>query len=56
MIPQATDASGNRRYGDIGMYLKERIDAFFKARRIEINLKYIDPSYIIRSVPADAAG
>ena len=50
--PTATDASGNARYGDIGLYLKERITAFFKERRIEINLKYIDPSYLIRSVPA----
>jgi 6-phosphofructokinase 1 len=38
--------------GDIGLYLKERIGAFFKERRMECNLKYIDPSYIIRSVPA----
>jgi len=48
----AMDASGNRRLGDIGLYLKERICAFFKERRMECNLKYIDPSYIIRSVPA----
>ena len=51
----ATDASGNKRYGDIGMYLKDRINAFFKERRTEVNLKYIDPSYIVRSVPANAA-
>ncbi len=47
-----TDASGNRRLGDVGMHLKERITAFFKERRMECNVKYIDPSYIIRSVPA----
>lgn len=51
----ATDASGNKRYGDIGMFLKDRINAFFKERRTEVNLKYIDPSYIVRSVPANAA-
>lgn len=50
----ATDASGNKRYGDVGQYLKERINAFFKQRRTEVNLKYIDPSYIVRSVPANA--
>jgi 6-phosphofructokinase 1 len=50
----ATDASGNKRYGDIGHFLKERINAFFKQRRTEVNLKYIDPSYIVRSVPANA--
>ena len=50
----ATDASGNQRYGDIGLFLKERISTFFKQRRVELNLKYIDPSYIVRSVPANA--
>jgi 6-phosphofructokinase 1 len=47
-----TDASGNKRLGDIGVFLKERITEFFKERRTHVNLKYIDPSYIIRSVPA----
>jgi 6-phosphofructokinase 1 len=46
------DASGNAKMGDIGIFLKERISSFFKERRTECNLKYIDPSYIIRSVPA----
>lgn len=50
-----TDASGNQRYGDIGLFLKDQINAFFKTRRMEVNLKYIDPSYIVRSVPANAA-
>lgn len=50
----ATDASGNQRYGDIGAFLKDRINAFFKSRKTEVNLKYIDPSYIVRSVPANA--
>lgn len=50
--PQATDASGNRRMGDIGLFLKDRITDFFRERRIEVTLKYIDPSYLIRSVPA----
>ncbi|MEO8351780.1 MAG: ATP-dependent 6-phosphofructokinase [Chthoniobacteraceae bacterium] len=48
------DASGNARYGDIGLFLKDRINRFFRDRKIEVNLKYIDPSYIIRSVPANA--
>jgi 6-phosphofructokinase 1 len=50
----ATDASGNQRYGDIGAFLKDRINGFFKARKNEVNIKYIDPSYIVRSVPANA--
>lgn len=47
-----TDASGNRRLGDIGAFLKDKISEFFSARKIPVTLKYIDPSYIIRSVPA----
>ncbi len=50
--PSNTDASGNVRYGDIGLYLKDRIVSFFKERRIETSVKYFDPSYIIRSIPA----
>jgi 6-phosphofructokinase 1 len=49
----STDASGNARYGDIGLFLKDQINSFFKSRRMEVNLKYIDPSYIVRSVPAN---
>ena len=55
LIPDAahaTDASGNKLHADIGLFLKERICAHFKSRKIELNAKYIDPSYIIRSVPA----
>lgn len=48
-----TDASGNRKFADIGTFLKEQIAAYFKAKRKEINLRYIDPSYIIRSAPAN---
>ena len=48
------DASGNRRQKDIGTYLRDRIAGFFKERRTELNLKYLDPSYLIRSVPANA--
>jgi 6-phosphofructokinase 1 len=50
--PGATDASGNRRLGDIGWFLKQRITEFCASRKIDVNLKYIDPSYTIRSVPA----
>jgi 6-phosphofructokinase 1 len=48
----ATDASGNIRLGDIGLYLKSIINDYFKNINMEVNLKYIDPSYIIRSIPA----
>lgn len=49
--PSATDASGNAKFGDIGPFLKGRIESHFKASGKEITVKYIDPSYIIRSVP-----
>jgi len=48
-----TDASGNKKPGDIGLFLRERIALYFREQGIEINLKYIDPSYIIRSTPSN---
>lgn len=48
------DASGNIRFGDIGIFLRDRIGAHFKQAGKELNLKYIDPSYTIRSVRANA--
>ena len=50
----AIDASGNVKLNDIGIFLKEQIGEYFKMRGIDINLKYIDPSYMIRSAPANA--
>jgi 6-phosphofructokinase 1 len=50
---EGADASGNRRYHDIGPFLKERIVAHFRAIGKPIDLKYIDPSYIIRSTAAN---
>jgi 6-phosphofructokinase 1 len=47
-----TDASGNAKFQDVGMLLRDRINAYFKAKGEELNLKYLDPSYHIRSVPA----
>ncbi len=49
-----TDASGNIRLNDIGICLKKKIEEHFKKSKLELNLKYIDPSYTIRSVPANA--
>ncbi|MFM8802297.1 MAG: ATP-dependent 6-phosphofructokinase, partial [Planctomycetia bacterium] len=47
------DASGNRKLQDVGLLLKARITEHFAAAGVEINLKYIDPSYLIRSVRAN---
>jgi 6-phosphofructokinase 1 len=48
------DASGNIKLKDIGLYLKEAIVSYFDAQKIGITIKYIDPSYMIRSLPANA--
>jgi 6-phosphofructokinase 1 len=47
------DASGNKKLHDIGIFLRKRIADHFAAERLELNLKYIDPSYAIRSVEAN---
>jgi 6-phosphofructokinase 1 len=47
------DGSGNVKYGDVGVFLRDAIRDHFKRIGTEISLKYIDPSYIIRSVPAN---
>ena len=49
-----TDASGNIKLADIGVYLRDQINDYFKARKIHINLKYIDPGYQIRAAVTSA--
>jgi 6-phosphofructokinase 1 len=49
---EVTDASGNRKLGDIGVFLKQKIIDYFRGIPMTVNLKYIDPSYIIRSAVA----
>jgi len=54
LVPaKGQDASGNKKLGDIGIYLKQRVADFFRESSVEVNIKYIDPSYIIRSTPAN---
>jgi 6-phosphofructokinase 1 len=48
------DASGNIRHKDIGVYLKEKIKEEFDSKKFPHAIRYIDPSYIIRSSPANA--
>ncbi len=50
----ATDPSGNARLGDIGLHLKAQITDYFDARDTALTVKYFDPGYLIRSVPAGA--
>jgi 6-phosphofructokinase 1 len=51
----ATDKSGNAKLRDVGAFLRDRIVAHFQKARRDVTLKYIDPSYTIRSVPASAS-
>ncbi len=50
---EETDASGNRKFSDIGLFLRNALLTHFARQGREINVKYIDPGYIIRSAPAD---
>jgi len=51
-LPEQRDASGNILHHDIGLFLRERIDEYLTRRGVEHHIKYFDPSYQIRSVPA----
>jgi len=46
------DKSGNAKLGDVGVFLRERITRHFRDEARDVTLKYIDPSYAIRSVAA----
>ncbi|OPZ71185.1 MAG: 6-phosphofructokinase [Verrucomicrobia bacterium ADurb.Bin474] len=48
------DASGNLKHDDIGLYIRDKIREEFNKDGFPFSLKYIDPSYILRSVPANA--
>ncbi|CAL9009899.1 unnamed protein product [Prunus brigantina] len=50
------DASGNKVLQDVGLWLSENIkDHFSKRRKMNITLKYIDPTYMIRAIPGNAS-
>ena len=56
--PQATqvaDPSGNARLKDIGLLLQDRISQYLRLMSVPFTLKYIDPSYLIRSAPPQAS-
>jgi 6-phosphofructokinase 1 len=48
------DASGNVRLSDIGLFLRKKIEEWFKARNTPFVMRYFDPSYIVRSSPDNA--
>ena len=49
------DASGNLLNNNIGTFLRERIKEYFKRINFEVNIKYFDPTYLIRGIPAEAS-
>ena len=48
------DASGNIKLKDIGLFLRDKIDAYFKAENVPFTMRFFDPNYIVRSCRADA--
>jgi 6-phosphofructokinase 1 len=48
------DASGNVKLKDIGPFLRERNEAYFRAEKVPVVMRYIDPGYIVRSSPANS--
>ncbi|MFC1694194.1 ATP-dependent 6-phosphofructokinase [Candidatus Latescibacterota bacterium] len=52
---KSLDASGNSKLGNIGIYIRDRVTSYFSAGWKTATVKYIDPSYIIRSSPANAS-
>jgi len=51
--PLERDKSGNVKLHDIGLFLRDEITRYFTARQQEVLIRYIDPSYVIRSMPAN---
>ncbi|MFP4476163.1 MAG: ATP-dependent 6-phosphofructokinase [Desulfatibacillaceae bacterium] len=49
-----TDPSGNLRLHDIGVFIKEAVSQYLKEQGMDPSVKYIDPSYMIRSLPANS--
>ncbi|KAF3333391.1 ATP-dependent 6-phosphofructokinase 6 [Carex littledalei] len=50
------DASGNKLLLDVGLWLSQKIKEHFSGKkRMRVNLKYIDPTYMIRAVPSNAS-
>ncbi|CAM9859404.1 unnamed protein product [Discosporangium mesarthrocarpum] len=53
-VSKATDASGNKKLPPIGQFIRERIEEYYQRHNKQCTVKYIDPSYMIRSVAANS--
>ncbi len=49
------DDSGNIKAKDIGLFLRDSIEKYFKSENIPVVMRYIDPSYLVRSSAANSA-
>ncbi|KAF8407119.1 hypothetical protein HHK36_006244 [Tetracentron sinense] len=49
------DASGNKQLQDVGLWMSEKIKDHFTRLKMVINLKYIDPTYMIRAIKSNAS-
>ena len=54
-LPELHDASGNLLHNDIGILLRDKIKEYFKKIGVEVNVKYFDTSYAVRSGPCHGA-
>lgn len=53
---QLTEAgSGNRKLAPIAEYIRDEISSYFEKQGVEARMKYIDPSYMVRGVPANSS-
>jgi 6-phosphofructokinase 1 len=48
------DKSGNKKLGDIGLFLNDAIQEHFAAEKMDVSMKYFDPGYNIRARRANA--
>ena len=53
MSSEGLDASGNVKAGDVGKFIKTELEDGAKLIKLDLTVKYIDPTYMIRSVPAN---
>ena len=51
---QERDLSGNLKLADVGVFLRDEIKRYCQEQGVEVSVKYIDPSYTIRSQPANS--
>mgnify|MGYP001613896286 FL=1 len=57
MTRSGEDASGNKKLGDIGTFLRDNLKSYFDRIGFTSTVRYIDPSYIVRSataIPSDS--